>query len=333
MWAGFGPAEGRVATITRRGKRWRAKVRRLGVALSQTFGSKSAAQTWAAATEAEIVARSRGQVITGHTLKQALQEYSARVSTTHRGAHWEQIRLKMFERIIPFAGRPVDRLQPAEFATWRDARLLSVSASTVRREMGLLTAIMEVARKEWRWTASNPLSDVRKPSEAAHRTRTVQPWEWRALLRAVGWLPGRAPQSRTAWAVACFALATRTAMRAGEIVGLQAVDSERRVAHLPMTKNGKPRDVPLSRQAMRILDGLTLPVPLNSRDLDALWRRARGLAGIEGLHFHDGRHTATTMLAKKLSIMELARVTGHSDTKMLMRYFHPDVASLADRLR
>lgn len=322
-----------MATYRKRGKRWRAEIRRGDISLSQTFDSKGEAQAWAAIAERDIVARSRGTVSAGHTLKEALQKYAKDVSPTHRGARWEKIRLLAFEELIPFHSRAIDRIQAPDIADWRNERLKSVSPSTVKRELGLLSAVFEIAKSEWHWTAINPVKEVKKPQEAAHRTRTVMPDEWRALMRAVGWFPGRRPQSGTAWAVAAFCLATRTAMRAGEVLSLKSVDLNRRVAHLPTTKSGKPRDVPLSRQAVRILEGVTLPIPLSSALLDALFRRARRLALIDGLHFHDSRHTATTMLARKLDVMDLARVTGHSDLKMLLRYYNPSVDSLADRLR
>jgi integrase len=53
-------------------------------------------------------------------------------------------------------------------------------------------------------------------------------------------------------------------MRAGEIAGLTAetVDADRRVAHLPRTKNGEPRDVPLSKEAIRLLGLLPSNEPL-----------------------------------------------------------------------
>lgn len=322
-----------MATIRKRGKRWRVEIRRVGVVMSQSFGSKGAAENWATITEADIIARARGQVVSGHTLREALDKYADEVSPLHRGTHWEVVRLTMFKRDIPFVGRQIDRIQSGEVASWRDARLKVVSGSTVKRELGLLSQVFEYARREWRWTASNPVKDVRKPAESASRTRTVHWREWRALLRAVDWRPGQEPKTRTALAVACFALSTRTAMRAGEVLSLKGVDQRRRVAHLPLTKNGNSRDVPLSRQAIRILDRLTLPIALTATDLDALFRRARGLALIEGLTYHDSRHTATTMLAKKLPVMDLARVTGHSDLKQLLKYYNPSIDALADLLR
>lgn len=43
-----------------------------------------------------------------------------------------------------------------------------------------------------------------------------------------------------------------TGMRAGEIFGLRAsnVDHKNRVAHLPLTKNGQARNVPLNRRTI-----------------------------------------------------------------------------------
>src|SRR3712207_8137699 len=48
-------------------------------------------------------------------------------------------------------------------------------------------------------------------------------------------------------------LAIETSMRRGELLALrwEHVDLERRVAHLPRTKNGSSRDVPLSTRAVR----------------------------------------------------------------------------------
>lgn len=47
-------------------------------------------------------------------------------------------------------------------------------------------------------------------------------------------------------------------MRRGEILGLRwgHIDLERRIAHLPLTKNGECRDVPLSSRAVGPLNGL-----------------------------------------------------------------------------
>jgi integrase len=53
---------------------------------------------------------------------------------------------------------------------------------------------------------------------------------------------------------------------------------------------------------------------------------------LEDLTFHDLRHEATSRLAEKLQMHELMRVTGHKDTRMLARYYHPRAEDLARKL-
>ena len=70
---------------------------------------------------------------------------------------------------------------------------------------------------------------------------------------------------------------------------------------------------------------------------------ARGLSGaflklcrkvkIDDLHFHDLRHEATSRFFEKgLNPVEVATITGHKDTKMLMRYTHLRAEDLVGRL-
>lgn len=98
------------------------------------------------------------------------------------------------------------------------------------------------------------------------------------------------------------------------------------------------RDVPLSAEAMRILNQLSgnrlqLPVfGLTTPQIDALFRKAKAKALVSGLTFHDMRHTAITRLARKLDVLSLARMVGHRDLRMLQIYFNPSAEDLADRL-
>src|SRR5699024_8129267 len=50
------------------------------------------------------------------------------------------------------------------------------------------------------------------------------------------------------------------------------------------------------------------------------------------LRFHDLRHEATSRLANVFQAHELAKVTGHRSTRMLLRYFHPQGRDLARKL-
>jgi integrase len=137
-----------------------------------------------------------------------------------------------------------------------------------------------------------------------------------------------------------FLFAIETAMRSGEILGLtiHTVDKAARVAHLPLTKNGGARDVPLSTRALELLELLPaveegMPLfNLGDQSRDALFRKGRDRSGIKNLTFHDTRHEAITRLAKKLQPLALARMTGHTDLNELMTYYNESAADIAAQL-
>src|SRR3546814_9180824 len=117
-------------------------------------------------------------------------------------------------------------------------------------------------------------------------------------------------------------------MRAGEICGITSDDVHPRFVHLPKTKNGEHRDVPLSATARQILDLLPetscLVFGLSPALLDALFRKARDTAALRDaelkkIHFHDSRREAATRLASKIDVMELARMGGWKNVNILYR--------------
>ncbi|EBU1141618.1 tyrosine-type recombinase/integrase, partial [Salmonella enterica] len=102
----------------------------------------------------------------------------------------------------------------------------------------------------------------------------------------------------------CFiSLALTTAMRQGEILSLrwEHIDLQHGVAHLPVTKNGSVRDVPLSRRARQLLQQLSVRLSgpvfhYKSSGFKSAWRAALQHLKIENLHFHDLRHEAISRL-------------------------------------
>jgi integrase len=71
------------------------------------------------------------------------------------------------------------------------------------------------------------------------------------------------------------------------------------------------------------------PLPLTRRLLEHI--EATDTVRV-GLHFHDLRHEATSVLAERLQMHELMKVTGHKSAKVLARYYHPRVEDLAAKL-
>jgi len=128
-------------------------------------------------------------------------------------------------------------------------------------------------------------------------------------------------------------------MRQGEIWGLtwQDVYLDKCFVRLHDTKNGSKRDVPLSKEAIRLLQLLPKKTgrkvfPTNQTSSAVIFRRALMLANIKELTFHDTRHEALTRLARKLEVLDLARMVGHRDPRSLMIYYNATAEEIAQRL-
>ena len=129
-------------------------------------------------------------------------------------------------------------------------------------------------------------------------------------------------------------------MRRGEILGItwECVDFDSRTVHLPITKNGSSRDVPLSSKATQILKGqnerqLPCPFPVTDNAFRLAWDRLRSRADLGDLRFHDLRHEAISRFFEMgLSMPEVALISGHKDPRMLFRYTHIKPESVLAKL-
>jgi len=319
-----------MASVRKVGKGWRAEIARQGVRKSKVFPSKRAAQDWAARQEYLIL--NADEVAAGQAFGAIMDRYAREVSSGKRGGRWEIIRLEKLQR-DPISAIRMSDLRPRHFADWRDKRLREVAPASVIREMQLMSSVLNRARKEWGAISVNPLTDVSRPTKPPSRDRLASPDELERLAFTAGDDLGTA----TARAFLAFLFAIETAMRAGEICRLRSgdVDLDRRVARLLHTKNGHPRDVPLSSEAVRLLQALPELDPLfglTTRQLDVLWRKVRDRAQVDDLTFHDSRHLAITRLARKLDVLALARMVGHKDLRQLQTYYNETAEELARRL-
>lgn len=322
---------GIMASIQKHAKGWRAQVARRGVRKSKILATKREAQDWAA--RAEYLIDNADAEASGQPFRDILDRYAREVSPAKRGARWEQIRLEKIAR--GKIGRlPIGEISATDIAAWRDARLREVSAASVRREMVLLSSVFTQARKEWRLISVSPMADVRKPPAPPPRDRLPTADEIERMAHAAG----DDLHNATARAFHAFRFSCETAMRAGEVVGLTAdsVDLGRRVAHLAMTKNGRARDVPLSLEAVRLVEALPEFDPLfglTSSQLESLFRKVKRRAGVEGLTYHDSRAAALTKWSRRLDVLDLARMSGHRDLKLLLDVYYRETAEdLAKRL-
>lgn len=319
-----------MASIRKLKHGWRAQVARQGQRRSKVLPSKREAQDWASRQEYLIL--NADKVASSETFGKVMQRYARDVSSKKRGARWEVIRLEKLSRDRIAEVRMRD-LRPMHFSEWRDRQLKVLAPASVLREMQVMSAVLNRARKEWQLISENPLADVARPSKPPPRDRLPTQDEMERLAISAG----DDLSNQTARAHHAFLFAIETAMRAGEITKLTwaDIDIERRVARLHITKNGLPREVPLSTEAIRLLKELPRLEPvfgLTPASLDALWRKLRDRAGVEDLTFHDARHAAITQLAGKLNVLELARMVGHRDLRQLQTYYNAPAEELAKRL-
>jgi integrase len=195
--------------------------------------------------------------------------------------------------------------------------------------------MFNIATNEWRWLNGNPMKGVKRPKEVAPRQRVITQDE----IDRVVFVCGDDYSTAQGRVGAAFLFAVETAMRAGEICNLTWRHIHAKHAHLPTTKNGSIRDVPLSAQAKQLIEKIGAAIGMKDQDkcfclttatLDALFRRARDRALVVGITFHDSRALALTRLSKILNIMQLARVSGHRDLSILQNvYFRESVTDIA----
>ena len=326
-----------MATFRKRGAyQWQAQVRKKGQPLqTRTFETRAEAEQWARAIEVEMdkgvfVSRAEAE---STTLKELLERYLAEITPLQERCGPETNRLRALMR---HAARPaVCRRHPRHGHRPLPRRTAAQGqSSTVKRDLVLLGHVFEVARKEWGIHVHNPVRDIRLPGDSRPRDRRLQTGEEPRLLDAC-------QEARNPWLLPIVQLALETAMRQGELIRLrwEHIDLNRRTAHLPDTKNGEARTVPLSSTAIRVLRALPRSLHgqvfpgITTEAIKRAYIRAVRRAGIENLRFHDLRHEATTRLFEKgLNIMEVASITGHKDLRMLRRYTHLKAEDLARKL-
>lgn len=321
-----------MGTVTKRGARWRAEVYKQGVRKGQSFDTKAEALAWVTDTERAIKA-GRGVEIAGRTLGDALRRFAEEECPHRTRCKWEQTRLAFLAQ-DELAAVPLAELTPEKVLAWQRRALERVSGATVRRDRALLSAVMTQAVRIWRWLPASPLKAVKLPPDNPHRSRVATAEDIEQL-----WLvAGRGLQTVQSRVVAAFEFGCETGMRGAEILTLRPQDIAGAVVHVARSKNGDARDVALTPRAQEILAqvralGLDPIFFLSSSQKDALFRKVRAKAAIPDLNFHDARHTACVRLAKKLSVLELARQLGHRDINSLMTYYQDSAHDRAARLQ
>ena len=329
-----------MATFEKRGHyQIRAKIRKLGHrTITKTFNNVADAKAWARQVEADM---DRGAFIPSDTaqrttVRTALERYREEVfPRLARGGADEVARLR---RLIAEIGElSLAALEASHVAKYRDRRIKSGAApQTVKHEIGLLGRVLKHCVMDWGIPLPRGIvtSQVRKPALPNGRDRRLVEDEETRLLEA-------AAISKSKEIRSIIIIALETAARRGEIAAMswEHINLSKQTWHIPHTKNGIPRTVPLSTRAVetlqalpRRIDGRVWSISADHSITQAFDRVCRR-AGIEGLNFHDLRHEATTRFFELgLNPMQAAAITGHKTLAMLQRYTHLKAEDLAEML-
>lgn len=330
-----------MASFVKRGSNWRVEVNYRGQRYTATFSSKVEAKEWANRKAIALKSFRSGHMGKWKTVGDAFDRYKKEVSPKKKGGRWEIIRLNKLKNYDLVDVRLED-LTTSDIAYWRDQRLKEVSTGSVRREMGLIGAVFTKCCMEWNWLHDNPIRLVKRPSDGKPRERRINEREIQVILDELGYVVGIKITNKKQLVGAYFLLAIETAMRLGEICDLsqKTIFLNDRYVLLEDTKNNSSRKVPLSKTAIVILnDIIASNLTIVSEVASNLFRTARDKINADetridliDLTFHDTRHEAITRLAKKLDILDLAKMIGHRDLKSLMIYYNATPTEIAARL-
>lgn len=234
--------------------------------------------------------------------------------------------------LLPRWGKlKLNEITPQEISKWLVEKAASgLAPSTVEKIRVLLGRSFELGLK-WSMPGCerNPVRAVPKAKFNNARDRYLTTDETTRLLKACD-------RSNNPQLGNIVRLLLLTGARVSEL--LQAewrhVNVERASWHIPMSKTGKPRYVPLSSPALEIIENLprfancpyVLPNPktrMPYTDIKHPWQTARKAALLTDLRIHDLRHSAASfMINAGVNLYAVGKVLGHADHQSTQRYAH-----------
>ena len=243
-------------------------------------------------------------------------------------------------QLLPtFGSIPLDRITSAEVGRWFD-RYSRTAPGGANRTLDVFRQIMNHAIACGH-IERNPAQSIKR-NRRPRLTRFLSREELRRLHAELD-VCGRRTASRKQQAD-IIRLLLATGCRKNEIVKLQWREVDETALNLADSKTG-PRKVFLNAQARSIIERqprTESPYVFPSQSGRSrsgnlpLWHEARKRAGIEDVRLHDLRHTfASHAVMQGVPLPVVARLLGHRDVRMTLRYAHVadrDVEAAAERI-
>ena len=328
-----------MASIQKRNGSYRARIKQAGkVVQSKTFGSRLEAAQWAKRIEAQlqlgicVEPQTMPKPSHGVYFEQAATHYMKTHSIHKKIVRSETYRLKAL--IKRWGHLSVEQVDKLAVLTLRDDLLkLGRSGETINHYFNTISKVFQMLEGDWDLLIPNPIKGIKRMPAPPGRARRVNANIERQLIATCHELSMPLLSSIIQFAI-------QTGMRRGELMGLtwDDIDLPSRRAYLHTTKNGEPRQVPLTVHAVGVLEALprdeskVFPTSLNvlRNQFERVrahskehWNEVGGNPFI-GLRFHDLRHEALSRLSDAgLNVIELSHISGHRTLGMLKRYTHP----------
>lgn len=331
----------KMPTFQRRGKSWRAIIRRKGFAeASRSFPTLGMAKMWAERLERDQAQRiAAGKTDADYmTVSQCIEWYmdpDREHEPWGRSKEADLNRLKNYE----IASRIAAELRAGDYIRHIEGRRRTgAGAATAGNDLVWLRQVLRATRAgkgvpinlQELDDAAEDLRQRRVIQKSRQRNRRVEPDEEKSLLAYFKERDGRAEIPMRD--IVLFALAT--ARREDEITRLLWKDlrSDKGTAFLndvkhPRQKIGNRKEFRMLADAWKIIDRqpkvAARVFPYNAKSVGTAFTNACKLLEVKDLHFHDLRHEATSRLFEKgYSIHEVAQFTLHESWATLKRYTH-----------
>ena len=319
-----------MATIRRSGSGWQALIRKKQYQgqTSKTFSSKAAAKLWANAVESSLETPAKLDLKPPQIFREAIDLYIQGPLQDHRSGFYEQYPLKVLANSW-MGGILINALSIRHFALWQNERLSKVKPNSVMRELRILRVLLDWAKDELDCQLRfNPAREFKVRGTSDARSPFITTSQRKKLLIAL-------EQSKNPNHKRLTQLALATGMRRSELLAIKwsDLDLSNKLVHLSRKDcaatgiQTSQRIVPLSPQSIELLrrypKTTNKVIELSIGAARHGFSRARTIAGLPNLRFHDLRHIAiSTMWADGMNALEISAASGHKDLRMLMRYSH-----------
>jgi len=350
--------------------KWEATVRMAGYKdVSQRFKVKINAEEWVKDTEAAMRANTYDDIVktANITFEEVTEQYLVAVAVHKDGYDMELDIVPLFY-MHNFASMLMSNIKTTHIEAYRDDSLdAGLMGDTVIRRLNTLTAIWTYGIENLNLHIRNVIKPVKRPKAGEARNRVFEDDEEEKRLLAAAERYGAG--CGLLRPVVEFAIETTmrrgeiVGIDSKRVVdGLDARGRKNRVTYRRhdgmlwgmvnldakvvsltgnVTKNGSERKVPLSPKAIEILKAQKDKLGRRPNKDEKVFnispdgvrngfQKARKFAGIEGFRFHDLRHVGCTKWSKCLSQLQLMRLTGHKDPRMLARYYNEESSEVAD---